>query len=103
MAVGALDFFVWEAIDESHVPADGFDSQSVVLCSMRQKVTRNYELRECLGNNLINHTHMQNSDPFVKLAHEYWDTDHVLFARGLLPRDWLPVSELAECAESSSQ
>ena len=67
---------------------------------MRQKTTRNHILWECPGNNLINHTHMQKSDHFVKLAHEYWDTDQVLFARGLLPRDWLPVTELAECAET---
>ena len=29
----------------------------------------------------------------------FWDTDQVLFARGLFPRDWLPACELAECSE----
>ena len=32
---------------------------------------------------------MRESDHFVTLAQEFWDTDQVLFARGLLPRDWL--------------
>ena len=61
--------------------------------------TRKHELWECPGNSLINHTHMKDSDHLVTLAQEFWDTDQVLFARGLLPRDWLPASELAECSE----
>ena len=28
--------------------------------------------------------------------HEFWDTDRVLFARGLLPHDWSLASELSE-------
>ena len=48
---------------------------------------------------LINHTHMKESEYLTSLAQEFWDTDQVLFARGLLPRDWLPVSEPAECNE----
>ena len=46
---------------------------------------------------LIKHAHVKESDHLVTLAQESWDTDQVLFARGLLPRDWLPASELAEC------
>ena len=42
---------------------------------------------------------MKESEYLTSLAHEFWDTDQVLFARGLLPRDWLPVSELEECNE----
>ena len=42
---------------------------------------------------------MKESDHLVTLAQEFWDTDQVLFARGLLPRDWLLASELAECSE----
>ena len=42
---------------------------------------------------------MKDSDHLVTLAQEVWDTDQVLFARGLLPRDWLPACELAECSE----
>ena len=42
---------------------------------------------------------MKESDYLTSLAQEFWDTDQVLFARGLLPRDWLLVSELAECNE----
>ena len=42
---------------------------------------------------------MKESDNLVTLAQEFWDTDQVLFARGLLPRDWLLASELAECSE----
>ena len=40
---------------------------------------------------------MKESEHLTSLAQEFWDTDHVLFARGLLPRDWLPASELAAC------
>ena len=61
--------------------------------------TRKHEQWECPGNSLINHTHMKDSDHLVTQAQEFWDTDQVLFARGLLPRDWLPASELAECSE----
>ena len=43
---------------------------------------------------------MKESDHYVTLAHEFWDTDQVLFARGLLPRDWLLTNELAECTEA---
>ena len=42
---------------------------------------------------------MKESDHLVTLAQKFWDTDQVLFARGLLPRDWLLSSELAECSE----
>ena len=41
---------------------------------------------------------MKESEYLTSLAQECWDTDQVLFARGL-PRNWLPVSELAECSE----
>ena len=51
------------------------------------------------GNSLTNHTHRKESDHLVTLAQEFWDTDHVLCARGLLPCDWLLACELAECAE----
>ena len=59
----------------------------------------NLGLWECLGNRLINHAHVKESDHLLTLAQEMWDTDQVLFARGLLPRDWLLASELAECSE----
>ena len=39
------------------------------------------------------------SEYFTSLAQEVWDTDQVLFARGLLLRDWLLACELAECSE----
>ena len=42
---------------------------------------------------------MKESDHLVTLAQEFWDADQVLFARGLLPCDWLLASELAECSE----
>ena len=42
---------------------------------------------------------MTTSDHLVALAQEFWDTEQVLFARGLSPCDWLPASELAECSE----
>ena len=70
-----------------------------VRCDQRALATRKHELWECPGNRLINHTHMKESDHLVTLAQEFWDTDQVLFARGLLPRDWLPARELAECSE----
>ena len=42
---------------------------------------------------------MKESDLLVTLAQVFWDTDQVLFARGLVPCDWLSASELAECSE----
>ena len=42
---------------------------------------------------------MKESENLQSLAQEFLDTDQVLFARSLLPRDWLPASELAECDE----
>ena len=72
-AVRALNFLVCGAIDEPHLPADG---------SIREQFL-------CV-----------RSDYLVKLAREFCDTDRVLFAHGLMPRDWLLVSELAECAET---
>ena len=38
---------------------------------------------------------MKESEYLISMAQEFWDTDQVLFARGLLPRDWLLVSEPA--------
>ena len=89
MAVRALDFLVCGAIDEPHLPADGsiFTSFVSVRCGQRTLATRKHELWECLGNNWIN-TYMQKCDHLVPSAQEVWDTDRVLFARGLLPRDW---------------
>ena len=84
-------------------PACGWThSQPIFLCTLRPEralATRKHELWECPGNSLIKHTHMKESDHLVILAQEFWDTDQVLFASGLLPRDWLPASELAECSE----
>ena len=42
---------------------------------------------------------MKESEYLMSLAQEFWDTDQVSFARGLLPRDWLPVSVPSECNE----
>ena len=42
---------------------------------------------------------MKDSEYLTSLTQEFWDTDQVLFARGLLPCDWLLASELAECNE----
>ena len=50
--------------------------------------TRKHELWECPGISLINDIHMKESDHLVTLAQEFWDIDQVLFARGLMPRDW---------------
>ena len=78
------------------------DSQSFFRgrCYQRTLAARKHELWECPGNNLINHTHLQESDHLVKLAQEHWDTDQVLFAHGLMPRDWLLASEFGECTEA---
>ena len=101
MAARALDFLVCGAINELHLPADGSIPNQFfcVRCDQRAVATRKHELWECPGNRMINHTHMKDSDHLVTLAQESWDTDQVLFARGLLPRDWLPASELAACSE----
>ena len=42
---------------------------------------------------------MKESEYLMSMAQEFSDTDQVLFARGLMPRDWLLVSEPAECNE----
>ena len=88
-------------INEPHLPADGSIPNQFLCVRCDQKVlaTRKHELWECPGNTFINHTHMKESEYLTSLAQEFWDTDQVLFARGLLPRDWLLVSELAECNE----
>ena len=101
MAARALDFLVCGAINEPHLPADGSIPNQFfcVRCDQKVLATRKHELWECPGNTLINHTHMKESEYLTSLAQEFWDTDQVLFARGLLPRDWLPASELAECNE----
>ena len=101
MAARALDFLVCGAINEAHLLADGSIPNQFfcVRCDQRTLATRKHELWECPGNRLINHTLMKESDHLETLAQEFWDTDQVLFARGLLPRDWLPASELAECSE----
>ena len=55
--------------------------------------TRKHELWECHGKKLINHAHMNESDHLVTLAQEFWDTDQVLFARGLFAAcDWSRAS-----------
>ena len=38
----------------------------------------------------MKHAHMKGSEHLVTVAQKLWDTDQVLFARGLLSRDWLP-------------
>ena len=93
MAARALDFLVCGAINEPRLPADGSIPNQIfcIRCDRRTLATRKHELWECPGNRLINHAHMKESDHLVTLQ--------VLFARGLLPRDWLPTSELAECSE----
>ena len=101
MAARALDFLVCGAINEPRLLADGsIPNQFVcVRCDQRAFATRKHELWRCPGNSLSNHTHIKESDHLVTLAQEFWDTDQVLFARGLLPRDWLLAKELAECTE----
>ena len=96
-----MDFLVCGAINEPHLPADAsIPNQFLsVRCDQKVLATRKHELWECPGNTLINHTHMKESEYLTSLAQEFWDTDQVLFARGLLPRDWLPASELEECNE----
>ena len=73
-----------------------------VRCGQRTLATRKHELWECLGNSLMKHTHEGFRPPCSisagTLGH-FWDSDQVLFARGLLPHDWLPANELAECTE----
>ena len=103
-AARALDFLVCGAINEPHLPADGSVPNHFLCVRCDQKVlaTRKHELWECPGNILINHTHMKESEYLTSLEQEFWDTDQVLFARGLLPRDWLPVSDVdfSACAKN---
>ena len=100
MAVRALDFLVCWAIGEPHLPADGSIPHLFfcVRCDQRTLATRKHELWECLGNNLINHTHMQKSGHLVKLAHEFRDTDRVLFARCAATR-WVTFARSRRLAE----
>ena len=86
VAVRALDILVCGAINEPHLPADGSITNQFfcVRFDQRTLATRKHELWECSGNNLINHTHMQESDHLVNWAQEFWDADQVLFARGVM-------------------
>ena len=99
MAARALDLLVCGAINEPHLPADGSIPNPFFCVRQRILATRKHELWECPENRLINHAHTKESDHLVTLAQKFWDTDQVFFARGLLPRDWSPASELAECSE----
>ena len=98
-AARALDFLVCGAMNEPRLPADGSIPNQFLCVRCDQKVlaTRKYELWECPGNTLINRTHLKESEYLTSLSQEFGDTDQVLFAGGLLPRDWLPVSEPSEC------
>ena len=82
-AARALDFLVCGAINEPHLPADGSIPNQFLCFRCYQKVlaTRKHELWECPANDLINHTHMKESEYLTALAQEFWDTDQVLFAR----------------------
>ena len=73
----ALDFLVCGAINEPHLPTDGSIPNQFLCVRCDQKVlaTRKHELWECLGNTLIHHTHMKESEYLTSLAHEFWDTD----------------------------
>ena len=102
-AARALDFLVCGAINEPHLPANGSIPNQFLCVRCDQKVlaTRKHELWECPGNTLINHTHMKESEYLTSLAQEFWDTDQVLFARGLLPRDWLRNAMRSRCGKVS--
>ena len=93
--------FVEPSTDPPCPRMDRFPTKfSVFVADQRTLATRKHELWECpWAQTDQSHTHMKESDHFVTLAQEFWDTDQVLFARGLLPRDWLPASELAECSK----
>ena len=101
MAARALDFLVCGAINEPLLPVDGPIPNHLrcVRCDLKAPATRKHEPWECAGNTFINHTHMKESEYLTSVAQAFWDTDQVLFARGLLPRDWLPASEFAKCNE----
>ena len=88
-AARALDFLVCGAINELHLFADGSIPNQFfcVRWDQRTVATRKHELWECPGNRLINHTHDRIKPP-CDIGAEFWDTNQVLFACGLLPRDW---------------
>ena len=71
-----------------------------VRCEQRVLATRKHELWECPGNNMVAHEHMETSVHLVRLAHDFGESDQVLFSRGLMPRDWLPASEHTGCMEA---
>ena len=71
-----------------------------VRCDQRVLPTRKHELWECPGNNLVAHEHMETSVHLVQLAHDFGESDQVLFRRGLMPRDWLPANEHTGCMEA---
>ena len=73
MAARAVDFLVCGAINEPHLPADGSIPIQFfcVRCDQRVLATRKHELWECLGNTLINHTHMKDSEHLTSLAQEF--------------------------------
>ena len=81
------------------------DSQSVSLCSLRPKDPCHPEktLRLLTDSNLINHTHTHKSDHLVKNWHKntWTQTEFSVCPRFcLMAREWLLVSDLADCAET---
>ena len=43
---------------------------------------------------------METSVHLVRLAHDFGESDQVLFSRGLMPRDWLPANQHTGCMEA---
>ena len=99
MAARALDFLVCGAVNELHSACGWLYYQiSFPVCRCRPEDLGHQEARIVEMSRQQpdqSHIHMEEPDHFLTLAQEFWDTDQVLFARGLLPRDWLPANELA--------
>ena len=81
-AVRTLNFLVCGVINEPHLPTDGSIPNQFfcIRCDQRALAT--------IGNNCGNARNFGTH------------TDQVLFPSGLMPRDWLPASEFAECTEA---
>ena len=92
LAVRALDFLVCAAINEKHCLC--------IRCEQHVLAYRKHELWACPAHNLIAHEHLEKSANILQLAQELWDSDQILFSRGMVPRVWLPANDYTDCMEA---
>ena len=90
LAVRALDYLVTGALgDPGVVDGKPRNEHFCHRCDRKVVATRYHELWECSGNSKILHAHMSKSDWTKKQARSNWEQYPCLYARGIVPGDWL--------------